>query len=62
MTNRQWLESLSDKELARELGDCYICDRVDDCKSETVKCTDCEVAWLQAEHEEENDGNTNLNL
>lgn len=53
MTNRQWLESLSDKELA----DNIYCQRDEYGKSKCcpkyVLCGDCMLDWLQAEHKEE---------
>ena len=52
MTNREWLESLSDEELANNIY-CLIngpdllicCPKYDE-------CNDCKLAWLQAEHKD----------
>lgn len=58
-TNRQWLESLSDEELARRIdilrgcdsciynedGKSMFCNHTDDCREGIIK-------WLQAEHKE----------
>ena len=58
MTNRQWIESLSDEELAK-LVNRYPCQQDGmDCgfisavvvKHEYDDCDECLLAWLRAEH------------
>ncbi len=67
MTNRQWLESLSDEELANVLYDiadnkcCDIayCDTVEDENGYLVCDWNCKEGvrkWLQAEHKETDNG------
>lgn len=49
MTNRQWLESLSDKEFAQNWlfpKDCRQCGK------DEGSCMECTINWLQAEHKE----------
>ena len=51
MTNREWLESLSDEELAKMIV-CHDYDRDSyDCPYD---CINCKLAWLQAEHKDAN--------
>lgn len=61
MTNREWLESLSDEELAGYLYSlseqytniCEICsNKYTKCSMEYGKCSDGVSGWLQAEHKE----------
>ena len=56
MTNRKWLESLSDEELAQTIGGCGCCihDDTNDCQYKTETCDEARVKWLQAEHKGEN--------
>lgn len=49
MTNREWLESLTDKELADYL-DLNCADM--DCYGES--CSECYIHWLRSKHKEEN--------
>lgn len=51
MTNREWLESLSDKEFAVKFRG-EICGMIDYCPH-NVDCPVCMVQWLNAEHNEE---------
>ena len=63
MTNREWLESLSDEELAGLLYDCDIDAPCEYCEyrynADCVMDYDCMgtkkawIRWLEAEHEEE---------
>lgn len=59
MTNRQWLESLSDEELAKVIVHGYMHELFCDidlsiaCTGEPNQCDKCAKAWLQAEHKEE---------
>ncbi len=55
MTNREWLESLSDEELAEKLYDCSECIFDGSCIGEYY-CEDGHLKWLRAEHEETNNG------
>lgn len=58
MTNREWLESLSDEKLAKFYATqstiCEMCDYTDVCISNITseKCSEGVVRWLQAEHKE----------
>lgn len=53
MTNRQWLESLSDVEFAIEIGELATCDVIPDGVRKIAKsCKECRIAWLRAEHKE----------
>lgn len=57
MTNRQWLESLSDQKYIDNVfymfATCGICSTVSEKDCECFKrCDDCRIAWLQAEHKE----------
>lgn len=54
MTNRQWLESLSDVELAIEIAELASCEAIPfgACYS-AQNCKECRLAWLQVEHKEE---------
>ena len=55
MTNREWLESLSDEEYVRELNSCHRCDECEltgECDSQS--CDRQFVRWLQSRHVEEN--------
>lgn len=66
MTNREWLESLSDKELAKSLG--YVnCDMYCVYYNDSDKCrhNSCEAGiteWLQEEHKEPKKGLTAAQL
>ena len=55
MTNRQWLESLSDEEF--ESNTCGSCDQCifnkDNKQCDTLKCTLGRMAWLKEEHKEQ---------
>lgn len=58
MTNRQWLESLSDEEFVDKLFYLFvtsgICEHVPDKEcDEYYGCQECRLAWLQAEHKED---------
>lgn len=55
MTNREWLESLSDERFAEEIGGCGCCihDKTNDCQYKTETCDEARIKWLQAEHEDE---------
>lgn len=56
MTNREWLESLSDEELAKFIenahrDNCYACDfRSNICAGD---CLEGIQHWLQSEHDDE---------
>ena len=59
MTNREWLASLSNTDLAdvlleRPFEDCYLCPHhlIHDCINDD-DCLDAIVPWLEAEHEED---------
>lgn len=57
LTNRQWLESLSDDEFIDKLFYMFvtsgICEHVPDNEcNEDSDCQKCRLAWLQAEHNE----------
>ena len=58
MTNREWLESLSDEELAMFYATqstiCEMCDYTDVCISNITseKCSEGVKRWLRAEHKE----------
>lgn len=58
MTNREWLESLSDEELAMFYATqstiCEMCDYTDVCISNITseKCSEGVERWFQSEHEE----------
>ena len=64
MTNRQWLESLSDEELAKYFDDEKVCKLVINqygcCASNECECKtfNCNLYWLQAEHKEKTNGKT----
>lgn len=53
MTNREWLNSLSDENFctALEQIDCRLCAFYGDCKGK--QCRDGFVEWLKKEHEED---------
>lgn len=58
MTNREWLESLSDEELAKELDkDCkHFCKRFEaktKCYKSYEDCVKGHLEWLQAEHKDD---------
>lgn len=60
MTNRQWLETLTDEEFVKVMyGSCRYCvanGNIEECKS--ISCRDGRIEWLKQEHkheEEEND-------
>ena len=61
MTNREWLASLSDKELAKWIFSAHPCECCD-WQNNTPGCWDdddasCEAAWerwLKSEHKDEN--------
>lgn len=58
MTNREWLESLSDRELAQFMDEtfdnrCSVCTKNEDMDGGCRGIVDCVVGikkWLQAEH------------
>lgn len=56
MTNREWLESLSDEKLANYINNCKFCAYKDipQCY-DTKTCVLGHIEWLQAEHEETDD-------
>lgn len=53
MTNREWLESLSDEELAETLDSCTVCARKNTrfcCDNIEKTCSKGVQEWLQQEH------------
>ena len=56
MTNRQWLESLSDEEFERKIHwlcvEASFCDEWGKCYEYRGSCSRCRLAWLRAEHKE----------
>lgn len=54
MTNRQWLESLSDENFINNTSfACLNCIYADVCMSDGMyDCYEGQIKWLQAEHEE----------
>lgn len=54
MTNREWLESLSDEELAKRMTGCVKCSFCDVCHGD-YNCDIGHLKWLQAEHKAEGD-------
>lgn len=64
MTNREYLESLSDEEFATQmlhLHDCWYCSRRGSlsCLNDDeppFTCIEGKKEWLQAEHEEDDNG------
>lgn len=56
MTNREWLESLSDEELAKWIEGnfigCAVCMQKE-CDGASVECIEGYKKFLQAEHKEE---------
>ena len=61
MTNREWLASLSNEDLAKVFReglfeDCSVCphDLCGDCLGDD-DCMDAILPWLEAEHEEDSD-------
>lgn len=54
MTNREWLESLSDEDFAFFLGGCDFCVYKDIPQCfKTNTCVSGQVKWLKAEHKDE---------
>ena len=52
MTNREWLESLSDEELLNRIYiSCLTINDHPDCPRE-LSCRGCQLKWLNAEHKE----------
>jgi hypothetical protein len=51
MTNREWLNSLTDDEFIEVCGNSSLCSRISlyDCNSEPY-CMTCLKKWLSAEH------------
>lgn len=55
MTNREWLENLSDEELAETLDFCTVCARKNTrfcCDNIEKTCSKGVQEWLQQEHKE----------
>lgn len=55
MTNREWLESLSDEELAETLYSCTVCARKNTrfcCDNIEKTCSKGVQEWLKQEHKE----------
>lgn len=54
MTNREWLESLSDEELANKLKTLSLCERTLDCDACLLGEDGCKniLDWLKAERSE----------
>lgn len=56
MTNREWLNSLSDKEIINIVGIDVIteifCKTMPCSSDEIVSCQDCAYKWLKQEHKE----------
>lgn len=55
MTNREWLNSLSDNKLATLLANgamCAICSQKPSYKCYHLNCKDNVLLWLKAEHKE----------
>lgn len=55
MTNREWLETLTDEEFVRLM--CYSCEsctgHTDPEKCNTMLCRDGHIEWLKQEHKED---------
>ena len=54
MTNREWLESLSDEELAKRMTGCVKCSFCDVCHGD-YNCDVGHLKWLQTEHKDKED-------
>lgn len=52
MTNREWLNTLSDEELGHEMASEKYC--IQECPVTMGDCSICAIAWLKQEHKEEN--------
>ena len=48
MTNADRIRQMTDEELAARL-EAYICNQVDECRAEDVRCIDCTLKWLKQE-------------
>lgn len=58
MTNREWLESLSDEEFSKEVlegAECTMCVKGSYCFEDHPSCLENHIKWLQAEHKAEGD-------
>ena len=59
MTNREWLESLSDREFAEfmmsaDTCSCCIIDIKDcECFEKDIHCVTAKILWLRAEHKDD---------
>lgn len=54
MTNREWLESLSDEDFIDEYPvSCVCCPARDICDDNMLPCSAVLKAWLRREHKEE---------
>lgn len=51
MTNREWLESLSDEELLKIIYIYCVAMKGGECPG-GLSCKECQLKWLQAEHKE----------
>lgn len=54
MTNREWINQMSDEKFVRWFYD--LCDLVPDdyCRKDTT-CEECKLNWLKEEHKENED-------
>lgn len=52
MTNRQWLETLTDDELLNNIRICCVVMHDGRCP-EVLTCRECRIMWLNAEHKED---------
>lgn len=53
MTNKQWLETLTDEELLENIH--ILCGVMHDGRCpEVLTCSECRIMWLNAEHKEDN--------
>lgn len=56
MTNREWLESLSDEEFATAINNIHECDNCENFwECDRAYCDKKIVDWLRAEHKAESD-------
>nr|DAG78405.1 MAG TPA: hypothetical protein [Caudoviricetes sp.] len=53
MTNREWLETLTDKELLKYLNSWCFNIKGDAKCPERLNCEKCQLNWLKQEHKED---------
>ena len=53
MTNREWLETLSDNELLKVIYICCVAMNGGECP-EGMTCRGCQIKWLNDEHRDGN--------